>query len=146
MVLFSDEEKFSKFLTCFNCVSKSWLSLISDHNFAKSHFQLNAATRRILLTSLNYDSASSILLPPRSTDVKIKGSFRGFLCLYYSSNIYLWNPSTGVHKQILKHPIFSMEYFRKYSTQDRNLFENGSKWIFKLCAKMDISVRTLKNI
>ncbi|RHN64405.1 putative F-box domain-containing protein [Medicago truncatula] len=80
-----------KCLACFKCVSKSWLSLISDHNFAKLHFQRNIAIRRILLTieaplifhsldfesSISYHSATSISLPP-PTDVKIKGSCRGF--------------------------------------------------------------------
>ncbi|XP_024635935.1 F-box/kelch-repeat protein At3g06240 isoform X2 [Medicago truncatula] len=55
--------------------------------------------------SLNDDSASTSLnlnfMPPESySSLEIKSSCRGFIVLTCSSNIYLWNPSTGHHKQI----------------------------------------------
>jgi F-box interacting protein len=58
-----------------------------------------------LEASLNDDSASTspnlnFLLPGSYFDLEIKGSCRGFIVLRCSSIIYLWNPSTGVHKQI----------------------------------------------
>ncbi|KAI5415276.1 F-box protein CPR1 [Lathyrus oleraceus] len=47
------------------------------------------------------DSASvSLNLPEYFTDFEIKGSCRGFILFCRSLNIYLWNPSTGLHKQI----------------------------------------------
>ncbi|KAK7340703.1 hypothetical protein VNO77_21413 [Canavalia gladiata] len=70
----------------FKCVCKSWLSLISDPQFAISHFDLNAApSYRLLLRSttpsieshrrIDIDIDASIfmtLLPPRSTTRSIK--------------------------------------------------------------------------
>jgi len=112
-----------KCLIRFKCVCKSWFSLIShDPQFAKSHFEINPAThtRRIALisnsrlgtrsfnieASLNDDSAVSVspnlhfLSPLSYLDLRIKGSCRGFILLHCASSLYLWNPSTGVHKQI----------------------------------------------
>jgi len=109
-----------KSLICFKCVCKSWFSLISDTNFANSHFQLTAKTHtpRILLitpnlesltidfeTSLYDESASyssnvSFLLPQSFTELDIKGSCRGFILLSCGSCLHLWNPSTGVRKYI----------------------------------------------
>ncbi|KEH32240.1 putative F-box domain, galactose oxidase/kelch, beta-propeller, F-box associated interaction [Medicago truncatula] len=102
----------------FKCVCKSWFFLISDPLFANSHFHLTAAThtRRILFisppprsidleASLAYDSISSsvnldFLLPESYYDFEIKGSCRGFILLHCAPTLYLWNPSTGFHKQI----------------------------------------------
>jgi F-box interacting protein len=103
----------------FKCVCKLWFSLISDPHFAKTHFELTTShTHRILFitstpqirsidleASLNDDSASTspnlnFLLPGSYFDLEIKGSCRGFIVLRCSSNIHIWNPSTGVHKQI----------------------------------------------
>ncbi|CAK8563587.1 unnamed protein product [Lathyrus sativus] len=107
-----------KSLLRFKCVCNLWSSLISrDSHFANSHFQLSATTSnpKILListsthefrsidleTSLSDDSASvSFNLPDYFTDFKIKGSCRGFILFCGSFNIYVWNPSTGLHKQI----------------------------------------------
>ncbi|XP_058759174.1 F-box/kelch-repeat protein At3g23880-like [Vicia villosa] len=108
-----------KSLIRFKCVCKLWFSLISyDSHFANSHFQLTTVihTRRILFISTSTSQIRSIdfeaslddtaslninfMLPQSYLDLQIKGSCRGFLVLWCSSNIYLWNPSTGVHKQI----------------------------------------------
>ncbi|XP_045821594.1 F-box/kelch-repeat protein At3g23880-like [Trifolium pratense] len=112
-----------KSLICFKCVCKSWFSLISDPNFANSHFQLTAThTHRILSispfslktqsidfeSSLNHKSTSRNLnWLRRSSYLKIKGSCRGFLLLTASSKLYLWNPSTGFHRQIPASPFYS---------------------------------------
>lgn len=105
--------------------------LFSHTNFAKSHFQLTAAAHagRIVSISLhkppeiqsvdleallNNDYASLDLnnfLIPRSDDdfpFQIKGSCRGFLFLHGSSNICIWNPYTGFHKQIPLSPFYSI--------------------------------------
>ncbi|XP_050870498.1 F-box/kelch-repeat protein At3g06240-like [Lathyrus oleraceus] len=118
-----------KSLIRFKCVRKLWFSLISnDSNFANSDFQLTAATHnhRILFistsphefrsidleTSLDDDSASASLdfnfmLPQSCSLIEVKYSCRGFMFWQCFSNIYLWNPSTGVHKQIPLSPIDS---------------------------------------
>ncbi|CAJ2654080.1 unnamed protein product [Trifolium pratense] len=122
-----------KSLIRFKCVSKSWFSLISHPNFGNSHFQLSATqTRRILcipnsptkILSIDFESSlnndfidfeSSLLnndfalLNPNFSlvSLQIKGSCRGFICLRGSSNLYLWNPSTGVHRQI---PLSPFDY------------------------------------
>jgi len=114
-----------KSLIRFKCVCKSWFSLISDPHFANSHFQLKAATHshRIMFrtptseirsvdleASLHNDSA--FMLPEPYSDLNIKASSRGFIVFYCASNIYLWNPSTGAHKEI---PIPSNHYYLNFS-------------------------------
>jgi len=114
-----------KSLIRFKCVCKYWFSLISDPHFANSHFQFTATTStpRILFistpprsidleASLGYDSISSslnldFLLPESNYDFEIKGSCRGFILLHCASSLYLWNPSTGFHKQIPMSPFWS---------------------------------------
>ncbi|KAK7245353.1 hypothetical protein RIF29_40193 [Crotalaria pallida] len=109
-----------KILLCFKCVSKSWLSLISDPQFAKSHFELAATpTHRLLCLpekgftsqarSLDLDASSlhgaSVSAPlnlsflPPFSFTEIKCSCRGFLLLCHSfEDLYLWNPSTNIHR------------------------------------------------
>lgn len=108
-----------KTLVRFKSACKSWLFLISDPLFAKSHFDLAAArTERLVLiapfapkilsidfnASLHSDSASAELnlnfLPRQSFYVEILGSCRGFILLNCDSCIYVWNPSTGAHNSI----------------------------------------------
>ncbi|RHN52061.1 putative F-box domain, galactose oxidase/kelch, beta-propeller, F-box associated interaction [Medicago truncatula] len=112
----------------FKCVCKLLFSLISQTHFAISHFEITAAHNpRILFmsnpdletrlidfeTSLSdyYTSTSLNLnfMRPRSDPrrrplycnfIETKCSCRGFIFLHHDSNIYLWNPSTRVHKQI----------------------------------------------
>ncbi|KAK7379925.1 hypothetical protein VNO78_34201 [Psophocarpus tetragonolobus] len=116
-----------KSLVRFKCVCKSWFSLISDPNFAKSHFELAAkVTERIVLlaplalefisidfkASLYDDSASvalklDTLLYPRYS-ISILGSCRGFLLLKSYDSLWVWNPSTGVHKQVPFSPVFNL--------------------------------------
>ncbi|XP_057443526.1 F-box/kelch-repeat protein At3g06240-like [Lotus japonicus] len=121
-----------KSLVRFKCVCKSWLSLISDPHFAESNFKLAATTptHRLLFIansapetqsidldhdamSLNSSASTTIKLnflqlPPSSYfSLSIVGSCRGFLLLNCNTNLFLWNPSTGVHNQILCSPIAS---------------------------------------
>ncbi|KAL5175193.1 F-box/kelch-repeat protein [Glycine soja] len=116
-----------KSLVRFKSVCKSWLFLISDPRFAKSHFELAAALAdRILFiassapelrsidfnASLHDDSASvavTVDLPapkPYFHFVEIIGSCRGFILLHCLSHLCVWNPTTGVHKVVPLSPIF----------------------------------------
>ncbi|XP_047177058.1 F-box/kelch-repeat protein At3g23880-like [Vigna umbellata] len=116
-----------KSLVRFKSVCKSWFSLISDPHFAISHFELAAAcTERLLLLEssvpevrsidfnapLHDDSASATLnlnfLPPESFGGELMGSCRGFV-LSCGLSLCLWNPSTGIHKQVCPSPIASMD-------------------------------------
>ncbi|ESW26158.1 hypothetical protein PHAVU_003G095700 [Phaseolus vulgaris] len=115
-----------KSLARFKSVCKSWFSLISDPHFAISHFELAAAcTERLLLLEptvpevrsidfnapLHDDSASAALnfnfLSPESHSDLILGSCRGFVLLDCSQSLCLWNPATGIHKQVCQSPIAS---------------------------------------
>ncbi|XP_058737433.1 F-box/kelch-repeat protein At3g23880-like [Vicia villosa] len=108
------------------CVCKSWLSLISDPNFATSHFQfaLSPPTHKLVflekfpdapeIISINFDASlnddssySSLSLDFFSFQscCEIIGSCRGFLFLHCNIYFYLWNPSTGVNKNIPASPI-----------------------------------------
>ncbi|XP_058739958.1 F-box protein CPR1-like [Vicia villosa] len=104
------------------CACKSWLSFISNPDFATSHFQLAASpTHRFVFlesypckilsidfdASLNPDSSYASLNFDflRRGYAEIGGSCRGFLFLHNSTDFYLWNPSTGVHKQIPASPM-----------------------------------------
>ncbi|XP_057453037.1 F-box/kelch-repeat protein At3g23880-like [Lotus japonicus] len=109
----------------FRRVCTSWSSLISDPQFAESHFDLNAApTDRLLLRFINenrarvqsFDLASSLRdrsavktlnfpSPSMSCDhnpIHFLGSCRGFMLLAYerTSDFIVWNPTTGFDKQI----------------------------------------------
>ncbi|XP_057443525.1 F-box/kelch-repeat protein At3g23880-like [Lotus japonicus] len=121
-----------KSIVRFKCVCKSWLSLISDPHFAESNFKLAATTptHKLLFIansapgtrsvdldhdalSLNSSASTTVKLnflqlPPSSySSLGIVGSCRGFLLLHCNANIFLWNPSTGVHNQIPCSPIAS---------------------------------------
>ncbi|KAK7348261.1 hypothetical protein VNO80_22812 [Phaseolus coccineus] len=112
-----------KSLARFKSVCKSWFSLISDPHFAISHFELAlACTERLLFLEptvpevrsidfnapLHDDSASAALnLSPESHCDLILGSCRGFLLLDCSPSLCLWNPATGIHKQVCHSPIAS---------------------------------------
>ncbi|KAL5066738.1 hypothetical protein RYX36_017625 [Vicia faba] len=116
----------AKSLIRFKCVCKAWFSLIShDSSFANSHFQLTAtghnhkilfiSTLPLETLSINFeplldDYIASLSLdlqcifPQFFADIEIIGSCRGFILFCRSSNIYIWNPSTVVHKQIPASP------------------------------------------
>ncbi|XP_058737434.1 F-box/kelch-repeat protein At3g06240-like [Vicia villosa] len=105
-----------KSLLRYKCVCKSWLSLISDPHFATSHFQLAASPTHRLVSignltlsvdinaSLNDDSSYASLSLDFLYGSKVGGSCRGFLFLHKYMDFYLWNPSTGAHKQIPASP------------------------------------------
>ncbi|RHN59199.1 putative F-box domain-containing protein [Medicago truncatula] len=116
-----------KSLIRFKCICKLWFSLISDPNFANSHFQLTTTTHtpRIMCISplsheirsigfeafLNDDDPASLninfSLRGPYFPVEIRGSCRGFILLYCHPIIYIWNPSTGFKKQIPVSPFRS---------------------------------------
>ncbi|CAJ1974378.1 unnamed protein product [Sphenostylis stenocarpa] len=109
-----------KSLVRFKCVYKSWLCLLSDPHFAISHFQrITASANRLMFivppaleiqsidfnASLHDDSSCSVLnlnfLPPNSYhNVQIMGSYWGFLLLNCCQSLWVWNPSTGVHRKL----------------------------------------------
>ncbi|CAK8542473.1 unnamed protein product [Lathyrus sativus] len=111
-----------KTLLCCRFVCKSWFSLISDNNFATSHCEHAATHRLVLINGFDLKSALSIdvdaslhdssahasltldflsLHFPYEYSLEIKGSCRGFLFMLFNGKyLYLWNPSTGVNKQI----------------------------------------------
>ncbi|CAJ2634488.1 unnamed protein product [Trifolium pratense] len=121
----------------FKCVCKLWLTLISDIHFANSHFQITAATHthRILFISysathetrsIDFEASlhdNSACVSPNLNfmysqqpyfSLNIKGSCGGFIVLHcFVGLIYLWNPSTGLHKRISLSPInFKGKIFR----------------------------------
>jgi len=118
-----------KSLIRFKCVCKSWFSLIShDPHFANSHFQITAKhSRRVLFMSnhvpttlsldfeaLDYDNDNAVyelpnpipnyVEPLRHFKVDYRdtnsSSCRGFIFLRHNQDLFIWNPSTGVYKQI----------------------------------------------
>ncbi|XP_061363382.1 F-box/kelch-repeat protein At3g06240-like, partial [Gastrolobium bilobum] len=112
-----------KSLLRFKCVCKQWLSLISDPSFAKSHFELSAAPSHRLLFPISYSDSEaqsidvdvpfhdesavvSLIHPLPKFDVsccifEVFGSCRGFVLFsVFSSNLYVWNPSNGVHRPL----------------------------------------------
>ncbi|MED6212572.1 hypothetical protein PIB30_084716, partial [Stylosanthes scabra] len=105
-----------KSLMRFKCVSKSWFAMISDENFAKSHFKFSAESKnhRILcygddgLMSIHpdllfhHDPDSPKLSLPHSlpVNVSIQGSCRGFIMLQEFPYLIIWNPSTGESRRI----------------------------------------------
>ncbi|CAJ2663757.1 unnamed protein product [Trifolium pratense] len=120
-----------KSLTRFKSVCKSWFSIISHSNFANSHFQITAATHILTISAtsplkfqsidfeINHHSVllnHNFLLPRPYSYFQIKGSCRGFICLYCYIDIWIWNPSNGIHKQIPLSPLGSelLEYHLRH--------------------------------
>ncbi|XP_057434711.1 F-box/kelch-repeat protein At3g23880-like [Lotus japonicus] len=130
-----------KSIVRFKAVCKLWRSLISDPLFASLHFQRAApsllfadshAIRTIDLEgplqshrvsqpiNCHFLSNYHDLSLPRNC-ISIHGSCRGFLLITWIRNIgrrhpwndslYLWNPSTHVHKPILSSPVVDTNVF-----------------------------------
>ncbi|XP_004293070.1 PREDICTED: F-box protein CPR30-like [Fragaria vesca subsp. vesca] len=113
------------------CVSKRWRFIISDPQFANSHFQQarhhNALTRRLLLysspsqvESVDLETTPSSSSPIRNLtcnlnkqpeSIKLLGSCNGLVCLctdptLSTCDVFIWNPSTGFFRN-LPYPCFS---------------------------------------
>ncbi|KAG6702515.1 hypothetical protein I3842_07G037700 [Carya illinoinensis] len=107
-----------KSLVRFRCVSKRWLSLISDPRFAKSQFKRAADhIQRLLfptpfgLGSLEVDAPfgdgsalRELFVPFKQPDLRLNllGSCDGlvFASHYDHKDFYVWNPSTGEHRKL----------------------------------------------
>jgi len=78
-------------------VCNSWLSLISnDTHFALSHFQLQHS----LVESCSLDQFYLLTFKDDSSYASSNIYFMYPHDLHGSFDIYLWNPSTGFHKQL----------------------------------------------
>ncbi|KAH1164347.1 hypothetical protein AAZX31_01G218300 [Glycine max] len=110
----------------FKCMCKSWFSLISDPEFARSHFALAATpTTRFFVSaddhqvkcidieaSLHDDNSAKVVFNfplPSPEDqyydcqIDMVGSCRGFILLITRGDVFgfiIWNPSTGLRKGI----------------------------------------------
>ncbi|QCE15989.1 hypothetical protein DEO72_LG11g3003 [Vigna unguiculata] len=102
----------------FKCLSKKWFSRISDPQFARRHFDAAVAPTYKLLnlvkgsdeaycvdieSALCADSWHAVSNFSVPSSLSVAGSCRGFLLLQiYFQNFVVWNPSTGIQKQILR--------------------------------------------
>ncbi|KAL4322751.1 hypothetical protein HN51_067906 [Arachis hypogaea] len=104
----------------FKCVSKQWLSLLSDSHFAKSHFDLtnninnkllylsrdlsgdysNAYRVKIAGTSIHHDYRVHLHAICKHESTRIIGSCRGFILLKNDTMLILWNPVTDFYTAV----------------------------------------------
>ncbi|GAU12029.1 hypothetical protein TSUD_196530 [Trifolium subterraneum] len=70
-----------------------FISISSPHQTRSIDFEAS-------LRSTSASPNPNFLLPQTHLDLEIIGSCRGFILLRCSSEFHLWNPSTGLHKQI----------------------------------------------
>ncbi|KAI8556192.1 hypothetical protein RHMOL_Rhmol05G0232900 [Rhododendron molle] len=120
-----------KSLLRLRCVCKSWRSLVSNPEFAKTHLSLASANtdysnQRLILSSsyprtdvkscslysiLNEKSDSAVQLdcPLKRPNlgVTIWGGCDGLVCIGNKREVCIWNPSTGKYKGL---PDFEMAY------------------------------------
>ncbi|XP_058784940.1 F-box/kelch-repeat protein At3g23880-like [Vicia villosa] len=118
-----------KLLLRFRCVCKSWNSLISDHKFARKHFNLSTTPNLHVITPYDPSQRRYVLrsypLQSLFTDLTtnftqlgfpfnspfehffhyIVGSCDGILCLadFHNTFVVLWNPSIRKFKEL---PLF----------------------------------------
>ncbi|MED6207226.1 hypothetical protein PIB30_033820 [Stylosanthes scabra] len=116
-----------KSLVRFKCVSKQWLSLLSDSHFAESHFDLATNNNnnklmylssdcskvysvKITGTSLHHDNTVQLHSTCNHESTRIVGSCRGFLLLQKGTVLVLWNPVTDFHTMVI-YPSIKDYYF-----------------------------------
>ncbi|XP_059647285.1 F-box/kelch-repeat protein At3g06240-like isoform X2 [Cornus florida] len=120
----------AKSLCRFKCVSKPWLTLISDPHFAQTHLNRNKPQRVILLSDYLYsvdcdetsDSASVMAtkldFPPIDYPnelIDILGSWNGLILIANEENAkFLLNPTTRESKKLPKSP-FALDPFSSYT-------------------------------
>ncbi|KAL3648577.1 hypothetical protein CASFOL_004980 [Castilleja foliolosa] len=112
----------AKPLLKFRCVCKSWLSIISSHQFIKTHLtnskkDPNFTHHRIMLNwraNLKHCSARSLLYEPftetfntdftsqsSKNSIWVLGSCDGLICLAIDKKeLILWNPTTRIFKTL----------------------------------------------
>lgn len=90
-----------KSLLRFKSECKSWLSIISDPEFVKTHPK-NMALKKVSLLMLTYNPQPNLLVPSSNyfdflyllilCDFIVIGSCNGIICLKDDDLFYLWNP------------------------------------------------------
>ncbi|XP_058733757.1 F-box/kelch-repeat protein At3g06240-like [Vicia villosa] len=115
----------------FKLICKLWFSLISDSQFASSHFEhAGSHSRKIAwmersckIISIDFEGSIGNVSPTIAPFLwpEIKGSCRGFIYVHTRRTIYIWNPTTGSNVEIPRSPF---ESNNKSSTSD-NLYGFG---------------------
>ncbi|KAL6553509.1 hypothetical protein OROGR_007351 [Orobanche gracilis] len=110
-----------KSLLRFRCVSKPFCNLIDSPDFIKSHLDrtLNSTSQRNVIVNsysdlyaLDFDSLDNPNLlnqPGKSQYVgtQVLGHSNGLLCLLANEDVFIWNPSTRMHKKL---PVTEIEF------------------------------------
>lgn len=103
-------------LSRFKSVCKSWLSIISDPEFIKTHVYCSHIMAKKRASLLMITRADDYMGPPRFASIdfqyylhippgfSVVGSCNGIICLCDNVHCYLWNPSTMQSKQLSENP------------------------------------------